>query len=122
MTPEEKIELAELLEYRSRNDWEIRRDRLVAAEMRLGISENGKFTGKGPAELIGDARHPSPGRHSRVTYPNHPFCFRGRSVRIHNQSGDYGSRLAFRTEPTRAERQVNRLKEALKRRQTRVCV
>jgi hypothetical protein len=56
MTPEEKLELAELLEYRTRSAFDIRRDRLRAAEKRLGMWENGKFTGKGLAELIGDAR------------------------------------------------------------------
>jgi hypothetical protein len=56
VTPEEKIELAELLEYRTRSGFDIRRDRLIAAEMQLGMWENGKFTGKGLAELIGDAR------------------------------------------------------------------
>lgn len=47
MTPEEKSELAELLEYRTRSTFDIRRDRLRAAEKRLGMWENGKFTGRG---------------------------------------------------------------------------
>lgn len=56
MTTEEKLELAELLAYRTRSAFDIRRDRLRAAERRLGMWENGKFTGRGLAELIGDAR------------------------------------------------------------------
>ncbi len=56
MTPEEKVELAELLEYRTRSEFEIRRARLRAAERRLGMWENGKFTGRGLAELIARAR------------------------------------------------------------------
>jgi hypothetical protein len=35
MTPEEKLELAELLAYRTRSSFEIRRERAIAAEMRL---------------------------------------------------------------------------------------
>ena len=35
MTPEEKLELAELFAYRTRSKFDLRRDRLVAAEMRL---------------------------------------------------------------------------------------
>jgi hypothetical protein len=57
MTPEEKLELAELLEYRTRSAFDIRRDRLRAAEMRLGMWENGRFVGNGLAELVGKARH-----------------------------------------------------------------
>jgi len=56
MTPEEKLELAELLEYRARSAFDIRRDRLRAAEKRLGMWENGKFTGRGLAELMDRAR------------------------------------------------------------------
>jgi len=56
MTPEEKLELSELLEYRTRSDLDIRRDRLRTAEKRLGMWENGKFTGRGLAELIARAR------------------------------------------------------------------
>jgi hypothetical protein len=56
MTPEEKLELAELLEYRTRSAFEIRRDRLRAAEKRLGVWENGRFTGRGLAELMARAR------------------------------------------------------------------
>jgi hypothetical protein len=60
VTPEEKIELAELLEYRTRSAFEIRRERLIAAEMRLGMWENGRFIGHGLAELINKARHGKP--------------------------------------------------------------
>jgi hypothetical protein len=56
VTPEEKLELAELLEYRMRSAFDIRRDRLRAAEKRLGMWENGKFNGKGLGQLIRDAR------------------------------------------------------------------
>ena len=56
ITPAEKLELAELLEYRTRSAFDIRRDRLRAAERRLGMWENGKFTGRGLAELIARAR------------------------------------------------------------------
>jgi len=56
ITPAEKVELAELLEYRTRSAFDIRRDRLRAAEKRLGMWENGKFTGRGLAELMTRAR------------------------------------------------------------------
>jgi hypothetical protein len=56
MTPEEKLELAELLKYRTRSSFEIRRERCVAAEMRLGMWENGRFVGHGLAELVEKAR------------------------------------------------------------------
>jgi hypothetical protein len=56
VTPEEKVELAELLAYRTRSAFDIRRDRLRAAERRLGMWENGKFTGKGLADLLQRAR------------------------------------------------------------------
>ena len=46
ITTAEKVELAELLEYRTRSAFDIRRDRLIAAEKRLGMSENGKFAGR----------------------------------------------------------------------------
>jgi hypothetical protein len=57
MTPAEKVELAELLAYRTRSAFDIRRDRLIAPERRLGMSENGEFTGRGLAKLIARARH-----------------------------------------------------------------
>jgi hypothetical protein len=60
MSPEEKLELAELLEYRTRSAFEIRRERFIAAEMRLGMWENGRFVGLGLAELVGKARHRKP--------------------------------------------------------------
>ncbi len=60
MTQEEKLELAELLEYRTRSAFDIRRDRLRAAEMRLGMWENGRFVGRGLAELVVRARHGKP--------------------------------------------------------------
>jgi hypothetical protein len=41
MTPEEKIEFAELLAYRTRSSFEIRRERLIAAEMRLRFRQHG---------------------------------------------------------------------------------
>jgi len=51
------MQLAELLEYRTRSAFDIRRDRLHAAEKHLGMWENGSFTGRGLAELIDRARH-----------------------------------------------------------------
>jgi hypothetical protein len=56
ITTAEKVELAELLEYRTRSAFDIRRDRLIAAETRLGMWDNGKFTGRGLAELMARAR------------------------------------------------------------------
>ena len=56
MTPDEKIELAELLEYRARSDFDIRKERMHAAEARLGWWRDGKFEPNGLAELINDAR------------------------------------------------------------------
>lgn len=56
MTPDEKVELAELLAYRTRSAFDIRRDRLIAAETRLGMRESGKFTGRGLADLLERAR------------------------------------------------------------------
>jgi hypothetical protein len=55
MTPEEKLELAELLEYRTRSKFDLRRDRLLAAEMRLGM---GKWAvqGKRAREILNRAR------------------------------------------------------------------
>jgi hypothetical protein len=64
MTPEEKMELAELLHYRTLDDFDRRALRLRAAEERLGMWENGKFTGLGLAEIIGNARS-APRRFSR---------------------------------------------------------
>jgi hypothetical protein len=60
MTPEEKLELAELLKYRTRSSFDIRRERCIAAEMRLGMWENGRFVGRGLAELVERARHGKP--------------------------------------------------------------
>lgn len=60
MTPEEKLELAELLAYRTRSPLEIRRERFIAAEMRLGLWENGRFVGHGLAEVVEKARHGKP--------------------------------------------------------------
>jgi hypothetical protein len=60
VTPEEKKELAELLEYKTRSAFDIRRDRLRAAEMRLGMWENGRFLGHGLAELVEKARQEKP--------------------------------------------------------------
>jgi hypothetical protein len=57
LTSEEKLELAKLLEYRTRSSFEIRRQRCIAADMRLGMWENGRFVGHGLAELVGKARH-----------------------------------------------------------------
>lgn len=57
MTPDEKVELAQLLAYRTQSAFDIRRHRLMAAEKRLGMRENGQFTGRGLADLIERARH-----------------------------------------------------------------
>ncbi len=60
MIREEKIELAELLTHRTRSEFDIRRERGIAAEMRLGFWENGKFVGNGLAELVHKARMGEP--------------------------------------------------------------
>jgi hypothetical protein len=56
VTSEERIELAELLDYRTRSDFDILKQRLYAAEARLGWWQDGKFVPNGLAELINDAR------------------------------------------------------------------
>jgi hypothetical protein len=56
ITAEETAELLELLAHRTRNPWEIRRERLIAAEARLGFWKNGVFAGEGLAEIIEAAR------------------------------------------------------------------
>jgi len=56
ITCEEKVELIELLEHRTRNPWEIRRERLIAAEVRMGFWKNGVFVAEGLAEIIEAAR------------------------------------------------------------------
>jgi hypothetical protein len=56
VTPEEKLELAELLAYRTRSAFDIRRGRMRAAERRLGMWEDGKFTGRGLGDLLNRAR------------------------------------------------------------------
>ena len=57
MTPDEKLELVELLEYRTRSSFIIRRERCIAAGVRLCMWENGRFVGHGVAELVEKARH-----------------------------------------------------------------
>jgi hypothetical protein len=52
--------LAELLRYRTRSAFEIRRERCIAAEMRLGMWGNEHFVGRGLAELVERARHGKP--------------------------------------------------------------
>lgn len=52
LSPEERIELAELLTYQTRTSWERRRDRLRAAETRLGLRVDGVFVGYGLAEVV----------------------------------------------------------------------
>ena len=56
MTPDEKVELVQLLAYQTRSAFDIRGDRLIAAETRLGMRERGKFTGRGLADLLERAR------------------------------------------------------------------
>jgi hypothetical protein len=56
MTPDEKLELVELLEYRTPSSFIIRRERCIAAEVRLGMWENGRFVGPGVAGLVEKAR------------------------------------------------------------------
>jgi hypothetical protein len=59
VTNEEKAELFELLAHRTRSPWEIRRERLIAAEARLGMWKNGSFTGEELTGLMERARlHP----------------------------------------------------------------
>jgi hypothetical protein len=71
MTPQEKLELAELLTHRLRSEWDIRRDRLRAAEKRLGMWENGKFTGRGLAKLMERARRDDDGAQKRKDNGDH---------------------------------------------------
>lgn len=60
------MEPAELLKYRTRSDFEIRSDRMRAAERRLGMWENGKFTGRGLMDLMERAhRHDDAAREGR---------------------------------------------------------
>ena len=56
MTSAEKIELAELLAYQSRSDFDIRKERMHGAEARLGWWRDGKFEPNGLAEIINAAR------------------------------------------------------------------
>jgi hypothetical protein len=57
MTDAEKLELAELLAYRTRSAWDIRCERLRAAEMRLGWwSKDGRFLPDGLCEIVEAAR------------------------------------------------------------------
>jgi hypothetical protein len=70
MTQEERLELAELLDYRTRSAFDIRRDRLIAAEMRLGMWDGERFTGVGLAELISRARTGKPLTHTQFTVAN----------------------------------------------------
>jgi hypothetical protein len=89
MTPEEKVELAELLEYRTRSAFDIRRDRLVAAEMRLGMWENVKFMGRGLAELMARTRRhndtPGQGKESRRRFSDDEFAVLNFGFRNHQE-------------------------------------
>ena len=89
MTPEEKLELAELLEYRTRSAFDIRRDRLRAAEMRLGVWENGRFTGRGLAELMERAhRHgdgAEDGTNDRENFTKDEFAVLNGGFRNHQE-------------------------------------
>ena len=89
MTPEEKLELAELLEYRTRSAFDIRSDRLRAAEKRLGMWENGKFTGRGLAELIGRAHRSDAAAHegkdSRDLFSDDEFAVLNFGFRNHQE-------------------------------------
>jgi len=60
LTPQETAELLELLAHRTRSPWEIRRERLIAAETRLGMWVRG--TGELLSQIIADGRNPSPDR------------------------------------------------------------
>ena len=92
MTPEEKIELAELLAYRTRSAFDIRRDRLIAAETRLGMRENGKFTGRGLGELMERAhRHDdaaSEGKDNRDRFTQDEFAVLNCGYRNHQEIQD----------------------------------
>jgi hypothetical protein len=89
MTPAEKVELAELLAYRTRSAFDIRRDRLIAAERRLGMWENGKFTGRGLAELIARARRrddaPSGGKDTGDRFSQDEFAVLNLGFRNHQE-------------------------------------
>jgi hypothetical protein len=43
VTPDEKLELVELLEHRTRSSFIVRPERCIAAEVRLGMWENGSL-------------------------------------------------------------------------------
>ena len=96
MTPAEKVELAELLAYRTRSAFDIRRDRLIAAERRLGMWENGKFTGRGLAELIARARRrddaPSGGKDAGDRFSQDEFAVLNLGFRNHQQIEEFDCR------------------------------
>jgi hypothetical protein len=97
MTPEEKLELAELLEYRTRSTFDIRRDRLIAAERRLGMWKNGKFTGRGLAELVERARRHdrdlSEGKDNSVGFSPDDFAVLNLGFRNHQEIEEARARI-----------------------------
>jgi hypothetical protein len=101
MTQEEKLELAELLEYRTRSAFDIRRDRLRAAEMRLGMWENGKFTGRGLAELIARARRHDAavrdGKESEDRFSQDEFAVLNGGFRNHQEIKEFDCRKSGRS-------------------------
>jgi hypothetical protein len=97
MTPEEKIELVELLAYRTRSAFDIRSERMRAAERRLGMWENGKFTARGLAELIERARHhyyaALDGRDNGDRFTQDEFTVLNGGFRNHQEIEEFDRRL-----------------------------
>ena len=56
MSRAEKAEYAELLEYMALGDFEKRKSRMIAAETRLGMWENGQYVGKGLPDILHKGR------------------------------------------------------------------
>jgi hypothetical protein len=93
VTPDERIELAELLAYRTRSDFEIRSDRMRAAERRLGMWENGKFTGRGLTDLLERARRHDDaareGTDNRDRFSQDEFAVLNGGFRSHQEIKDF---------------------------------
>ena len=96
MTRDERIELAELLKYRTRSNFEIRSDRMRAAERRLGMWENGKFTGRGLTDLMERARRHDDairdGRDSGDRFSQDEFAVLNCGFRSHQEIEEFDCR------------------------------
>jgi hypothetical protein len=100
ITTAEKVELAELLEFRTRSAFDIRRDRLRAAEKRLGMWENGKFAGWGLGELMARARRhddaTEEGNDSRDRFSDDEFAVLNFGFRNHQEIDEFDRRKSGR--------------------------